>query len=173
MCYFLTLALPSSSVSRLRDEFQRGFVVLPTSNPAIRRALPGSFELRLLTSGMCSCDLYREPGSQFPPRPSEDELRARFEKRGWSRAKIERAVSQSLARADGRLSFSGLRADVAARITALAQAEGPLALVVHFYSGAVETEAVPVSPGPRYRGTAFLTAAESLPVDTLVWVDPA
>ena len=173
MCYFIALGVPATADSRLLDEFGRGFMLLPTSSASICRALPSAFKARLLTSGMCSCDLYVKPGIQPPETPTE-ELRTRYRKRGWSEVKIDRAVSQATAKSEiVQPAFSGLRADVAAGVVAVAQSEGSIALVVHWFSGDVETEGFAVSPGPRLRGADFYAAAESLPADTLVWVDAA
>lgn len=171
MCYFIGLGLPPAASHRLLGEFGRGYMLPPTSNASVRAGLPASFESRLLVSGMCSCDLYRRPGVP-PPGPSPEGMRDRYRKRGWSEAKIDRAISRSRASTGAvRSGFSGLRADVATGILAAARDAGPLALVVHFYSGEVESERFAVAPGPRYRGADFLAAAGSLPADTLCWVE--
>jgi hypothetical protein len=171
MCYFIGIGLPPPAAGRLLEEFGRGYMLSPTSNASIRAGLPASFHPRLLTSGMCSCDLYHRPGVPSP-EPSPERMRDRYRKRGWSEAKIDRAISRSRASPRAaRSGFSGLRADVAAGILAVARDAGPLALVVHCYSGEVESERFAVTPGPRYRGADFLAAAGSLPADTLVWVE--
>src|SRR5271156_4822792 len=119
MCYFIGLGLPSPASGRLIEEFERGYMLPPTSNASIRAGLPASFQSRLLTSGMCSCDLYRRPGVPSP-EPSPERMRDRYRKRGWSEAKIDRAISRSRARPGAaRPGFSGLRADVAAGILAV------------------------------------------------------
>lgn len=172
MCYFLTLGVPDSSVGLLRVKFGRGFELLPTSNPSICRVLPASFRTLLLTSGMCSCDLYAKPGGR-PPEMSAEAQMARYRKRGWPGAKIERAVQASAGARTGPFGFSGLRADIAARIAAIVQGGVPIALVVHWYSGEVELEKFAIVPGPHHRGPSLRDGADSFPEDTLIWVDPA
>jgi hypothetical protein len=171
MCYFITLGLPTTAENLARDEFGRGFMLLPTSNPSIRQVLPASFQALLLTSGMCSCDLYAKPGARSAER-STDGLRARYRKRGWSDAKIHRAVQASSKGRTTPVAFSGLRADIAAGVVSIVRAGVSIVWVVHWYSGDVEAESFTLNGGPRYRGPAFQAAAESLPADTLIWVDP-
>jgi hypothetical protein len=139
MCDFLTLGLPRSAVALARQQFGRGFALPPTANPDILRELPCSYGAVLVTSGMCSCNLDTRPGHSWPPQPSEDAVRAKYRARGWSEAKIDRAVQAARGRAP-RQSFSGLRPDVASGVVRLAQGGVSVALVVHEYSGLVETE---------------------------------
>ncbi|HZN32768.1 MAG TPA: hypothetical protein VFB80_03085, partial [Pirellulaceae bacterium] len=101
MCFFLTVAVPKKFAGRMGEAFGRGFQSCRTANPGITSALPLNFEARLILSGMCSCDLCTRP-----KRDSVDpveRLRQRYAQRGWSRAKTERAIAQSVAKASRRV----------------------------------------------------------------------
>lgn len=171
MCYFITLGVPKNSQNLLHEQFGRGFALYPSTNASIRRVLPAAFEMWLLTSGMCCCDLYVKPGDQLPEL-RVDELKAKFRKLGWSPAKVERAAQQAAAKPRfGGPAFTGLRDDIAEKLVAVTRETGSTALVVHWYNGDVETEKFMVSTGGRYQATSFSASAAQLPPDTLIWVD--
>lgn len=144
MCFFLTIAVPAVHGDRIREvfDFAHGFRTHNTTNPSITVHLPARFAARLLTTGMCSCDLYARPGAAEETDPTSH-LRRRYEKRGWSEAKIQRAVEQSSASAANpkrNRARSGFRDDVIERLVALCHSAGSVAVVVHWYRGDVETE---------------------------------
>lgn len=171
MCHFITLGVPAASDDRLHNEFSRDFRLIATMNPCLIKPLPPLFVARLLMTGTCSCDLYWDPSEASTETP-EAQLRSRYRKLGWSASKIDRALAEILTkRRHNSGLFSGLRPDVAAGILAVARANGPVAVIVHWYSGDVDSESFAVTSGPRYRGDDFLTAMSALPVDTLVWAE--
>src|SRR5262245_9166657 len=90
MCYFITIAVPAKKVNLVNGIFGQGLNVTPTGNPCVVSALPNDFAAMLVTGGHCSCGLYSAPG----PDRAED-LRRKYAKRGWSGAKIARAVEQA------------------------------------------------------------------------------
>jgi len=92
MCRLVTIGVPKSLGSAL-TEFggpRDGLAITPSRNPHVAAIFPLT-DLRLnVTVGGCSCDLvgghYRARGGD------ESHQRRRYEKLGWSRAKIDRAL---------------------------------------------------------------------------------
>jgi hypothetical protein len=100
---------------------------------------------------MCSCDLYAPPRSESNANPVPH-LRREYEKRGWSEAKIQRAIKQAAAKVrQANRTEPGFRADVVDCVAALCRATGGVALFVHWYNGDVETERLSVGHARRCR----------------------
>ena len=149
------------------EVFGRGFQLYPTANASILAALPSKFGVRHLTSGGCSCDLYRRPGQSV--RGEKDEhLRRKYATLGWSESKIARAVAQSKAHKRSQIAVAGIRGDVIEYLKSLCEAAGALAVVVHFYSGDVETEQVSLKHGQPCAYDEFSTRASGLLEDEVL-----
>jgi hypothetical protein len=139
MCFFLTVAVPVQHAHRIREVFG-GFQTRPTANASVIAALPETYEARLITRGMCSCDLYARPRAAEGSDPTPH-LRRKYEKLGWSEAKIQRAIEQAMASAPkSDRPISGFRPDVTECLDTLCRVAGSVALLVHWYNGDVETE---------------------------------
>jgi hypothetical protein len=168
MCFFLTIAVPSQHADRISEAFGRGFQISASTNPSVAAALPARYEARLVTSGMCSCGLYARPNSVERADPATH-LRRKYEKLGWSEAKIERAIEQAAASASkSNPPNSGIRADVIKRLGTLCHAAGSVAILVHFYNGDVESERLTLGQ-PIYCGCDDLAArAQTLDEDQVL-----
>jgi hypothetical protein len=139
MCFYVIIAVPADRGDHVPEVFGQGFKTSPTANRSISAALPAGYPARLITNGMCSCDLYASPRSETEADP-EDHLRRKYAKLGWSDAKITRAVEQAKAKGSKNLHARGLRSDVVSRLQELCQSAGKVAVLVHWYHGDVETE---------------------------------
>ena len=96
MCFFIAIAVPSNEAERVRTEHAaRGMHIAPTANAAARAAAgPGRVPL-LVTTGGCSCDWYKRPAESEAESEAHSKIlkaKARYERMGWSKAKIERAL---------------------------------------------------------------------------------
>jgi hypothetical protein len=143
MCYLITIGTAESPrrVEALVGDMG-GLSVRPSRNPSLRSVFPLSDHLFQVTSGHCSCDLVPRK-----TRPSVEQhrarLRAKYEQAGWSTGKIGRALAdweaaherQRRARAEPHRQFLSL-------LRVLSSSPGGLRLVVHFYSGQFDTEAI-------------------------------
>lgn len=168
MCYFITVAVPDRHADRIGDVFAGEFQTYPTVNPVVVAALPAGYTARVLTSGMCCCDLYASPRSPTDPDPAAH-LRQKYEKLGWSEAKIRRAIEQSTTHAaKSNLPTSGLRSDVVDGLQTLCRAAGSVAVFVHWYSGGVETEQFSLSRAKHCECDAIPARAEQLAHDELL-----
>ena len=146
MCFFLTIAVPEAHAERMQETFGGvggGFELRAMTNVSVLSALPSRFAARFLTLGGCSCDLYARPrASHETDADAEAHLRRKYAKRGWSEAKIARAIEQTSATAGARTATSGLREDVIELLLALCDAAGSVAVFVHWYSGDVNDERI-------------------------------
>ena len=90
------------------------------------------------------CELYgRDRHEEAKSR--DEHLRHTYAKRGWSPTKIERAVAQSLANKKRNLpQLNGYRADIVDLVTTIVARTTTAALLVHMYSGDLESERIEV-----------------------------
>jgi hypothetical protein len=168
MCFFLTIAVPEKHCDRIGEAFGRGFQTFPYVNPTVASELPEGYVARLVTSGMCSCDLYVRPGGQVDADPA-DHLRRKYQKRGWSEVKISRAVKQAeAARSKLPRPTSGIRPDVVERLQVICQSAGRVALFVHWYNGGVDTEHVSLTRRLSCHCDEFPQRARELGEDILL-----
>ena len=138
MCYFVTIGVPERHAGRIRDTFSRGYQLDETKNASVLAAFPQNYAARLVTSGMCSCGLYARPRSPLSGN-REQRLRRKYAKRGWSEAKIARAIAEAGVDEQVAMSFSGLAPVVIDGLQALCDSAGEAAVVVHWYRRDTET----------------------------------
>jgi hypothetical protein len=119
---------------------------------------------------MCSCGLYHRQ-TERGKNPSEY-LRRKYKKKGWSNARIERAISQSTKhrRAHGRIAFVGLHPDAAAIVADIAHQSGRVAVIAHFYNGDVEQEQINLGKPRSVTSSELLAGSFSFDEDELIWV---
>ncbi|OAI41309.1 hypothetical protein AYO40_03375 [Planctomycetaceae bacterium SCGC AG-212-D15] len=150
MCYFVTVGVPEDRAACLEAAIPRGLAATPAANPSITRHLPKRYRTYIITTGMCSCDLF------FPSSPAPrdegahaDKLRRKYEKQGWTKAKIERAIaqSQSSSRSPPEPPPAGLGPDLCEILAAVAEEAGELAIVAHWYDEDLEAGRFTVHEG--------------------------
>jgi hypothetical protein len=145
MCYFITVAVDEKHESTLKQKLRSSFTLTRSENSSIASYLKSHDVPFLVTNGMCACDLFAKPHLIVN---REEKLRQKYskpkyKKLGWSEAKIERAIADSLS-APAK-DFSGLREDLRWSLCDLVSETKRAIIVVHFYSGNVETEEVPIT----------------------------
>jgi len=165
MCHLVTLGI-DKSLGLALPEFGGpldGFSVEPSRNPSVARVFPPSDALLEITVGGCSCGL-------FPTRSKADHdegERRRYEKKGWSAAKIERALQASrAARERDRESQNARR--FREGIIALLRRTSSVRLFTHMYSGAFDSEPVSTSRTVRMSVEDYQRQHGALPEDVLV-----
>ncbi|MEX0700549.1 MAG: hypothetical protein WD069_00495 [Planctomycetales bacterium] len=101
------------------------------------------------------------------PEITRRDLRKKYEKRGWSEAKIRRAIDQATSKPEPQ-NFVGLRPDVAKMIGRFARTAGPVGVLVHFDD---KDERVEIQR--RQRVAADVLECDEVPFDedVLLWVD--
>lgn len=139
MCYFITVGTNEQGAEVLKRRLSDTFGASPTSNVSILNLLP-PHDRTFNLGGMCSCHLFSK--SHAAPLDTH-KLRSKYKKRGWSEGKIERAISGKLSAQ--KESFKGLRHDLREELCHIVSELGRLSVVVHFYSGDVESEVVPIA----------------------------
>lgn len=170
MCWYITMSVPrahASLVERIAKAHPE-VDVRPSPDTTAAARCPSGSAVYLITRGGCSCDLCTDAsrsGSNDTQRQ-----RAKLENKGWSHAKIERAIAEG-SFAKGR--HASLRADAFQRVFGSFQSlvsdiavTSSVTLFRHMYHGAIATEQLPAVP------ESALSAAElslaHFPPDTLV-----
>jgi hypothetical protein len=135
MCHFVFIGVREQFESRLRSEMVRaGFETTGSSNPSLIAAFPVSDRLTVVTRGGCSCGLCGDLGEKF----DEAAERLKYQKKGWSPSKVERAILGRRPRAQPP--FVAFR-ETFAGIVRLA---GAARIMAHCFSGDVESEVLEV-----------------------------
>jgi hypothetical protein len=138
MCHIMSVGVPArdreaiEALGRGRD----GLAVDPATNRSLLRLFPSGDAVFFLTQGGCSCSLYGEPTETTT---AEDEAadRARYRRKGWSDAKIARAIE---AKARPHKKPRENRQKVCDAISQIVQRLGRVRLFAHWYDGRVDTE---------------------------------
>ena len=168
MCFFITIAVPSNAVEGVRTERAvRGMHIAPTANASARAAAgPGRVPL-LVTTGGCSCDWYKRPAESEAESEAHSKIlkaKARYERMGWSKAKIERAL-EGMARSPQH--DFGLHPVVIDLLQAVTQDCGSAAVWVHEFSGDVEVESYAIARHERWARTEVAARSAMLATDTV------
>jgi hypothetical protein len=154
MCYFLTIGIPGSIGPETVKVFPADMAVWQCENKNIMAHLPPECHGYVVTTGICSCDIYHWANGDL--QEEIEKLQEKYRKKGWSKSKIDRAVEG--ATGTRKTKSSGLRADARE------------AIFVHFYSGDQTTEDVTICPGPTVTAEDFGSLEYLLAPDTLVKV---
>ena len=173
MCYLVTIGI-RESIGRVEAMLGDGqlLAVRASQNASLRSVFPKEDRLFALTSGHCSCDLVI-PSSQRSVEQQRSRLQARYQREGWSQAKIARALADwEAAHARQMVARTASGMQLYALLRALANKPGGLRVLIHFYSGRFDNEEVE----PRGRvsdPTGELAGEGVIPEDTLVEITAA
>lgn len=155
MCYFVTIGVPERHRQRLAAVAREHTLldVSASANPSVARQFPAGDALCTVTQGGCSCRLYADAGTKTDAE-QEAARRAQYRRRGWSEAKISRALessrrSRAAPDVDARAVFREL-------VAAIVDTTGHVRLFAHLYAHGVDTEDV----GPAARLTLALREFE-------------
>lgn len=122
MCYLLQLGIPKDRETII-DSLSTGDIIAYREETCLASHLAQDFiAFSLITNG-CSCDLYT--GARGSTRDLEKD-REKYRKKGWSEAKIDRALNQS------QCSDASFRADAKALVDSLVKQLDKLYVLVHW-----------------------------------------
>ena len=167
MCCLVTIGVPKA-VGSMLTEFggpRDGLSVTPSRNPHLAGIFPTT-DLRLdVTVGGCSCGLIGSTHSESSGDVANQ--RRRYERLGWSRAKIDRALQASaVARGRDRAGTQGRR--FRDGVLALLDRMPSIRIFVHMYSGDFDTEVVVSRGAAQVPRAEYEAAYGSIPEDTLI-----
>lgn len=165
MCYFITIALPREHADAVRAAHaSAGLSIERTTNAAALEAAGSGWTPLLVTGGGCSCGWYARPSAAG----LEERLAAakrKYERKGWSAAKIARALE---AMATRPRPDEGLHATIVELLTAIASRHGAVRVWVHDFTGKVESEAYAIAGRERWPLAELPERASALDMDVVV-----
>lgn len=171
MCWFITAGLPEPGARALEalGRARGGLGVRRSVNPSVAALFPQA-DVRLeVTHGWCSCALY--PEAAEPGEAAAERDRARYRQKGWSEAKIQRAVearrqARTAAHQQGleREAVRQVRNAIAEQVRAL----GSVRVFAHEYQRSQDTESVGAAGRARVSLEEYLRGGGTFPPDTLV-----
>lgn len=141
MCYFLTIGFKRSFKDRVVNIVKDIFEIQYNNDRSLQKQTSDDYLFVNIISGMCSCDLvdteYRK----------KDKLKNKYLKKGWSKAKIDRALSSI---EDG----TGLKSEMRKLIADIVDKIGYVILFIHWYYGDLSREEI------RINDTHYLSLEE-------------
>jgi hypothetical protein len=153
MCYYITIGLPANKAELLPEHVPRDLHIEQVANRSALEQMGAGYSAYLLTTGGCSCALFGEPaddaggGREARARSKQQRRRRKYEKMGWSTAKIDRALCEQATHHKAE-ALVGLRADVQRFLGELAMQIGEVAVVVHWYDDVVQDARFTCKRGP-------------------------
>ena len=147
MCYYIIVAISEKETNHLNSDIPRGLRIKPISNPSINKQLPEEFVTFTVTRGECSCSLFDEEFKVENREESKNRLVRKYKAKGWSKAKIERALTQHIS--NKNISVGGLDPEVLFYLADIAEKAEELKIITHWYTGDIESERITLSKDLR------------------------
>ena len=171
MCHFITLIVPTDNVDAVHALMEpHGRAAEPIDNTSIRKTLLEGECQYLTTCAHCDCGTVLVPPRETPEVFEEKLAKeiGRMKRKGWSTAKIARAV-QDRRKAEARPGSSGPDSfelwNVVLRDLQEKLGLPYACLFVRYYSGAVDTEAFSASRRQVPKNVDWYDALASLESD--------
>ncbi len=169
MCYYIAVVVPAAKAEELFSSSGSQFDIEPLSNQSIMALLPAGYALFTLSRDGCGCGLYSVPKDPKQPEEEVAALRRKYEKRGWSEAKISRAL-QAVSMKSRARSCGGIDNEVAEYLQAVCVHTSRLAILPFFCGGPLEDEKIALSQKVSCRSSDLPTAGALLEVNSLLQV---
>ena len=138
MCLFISIAISENDRPHLRAILSREVRLDPQTNADLQALVHPSDHVFVLSTSGCGCHLFGEPEEEDEAVDRDNRAR-KYARRGWSPAKIQRALSQADSAHPVERSFTGIRADVREALATAASRTGCLHIFVHDYEGSVDS----------------------------------
>lgn len=148
MCYFVFVGVPPAHRHQVEELCSLDFEVSDWGGLPIKAVFPRGDSIVCVTRGGCSCGIYHSAPHGF----DENAERRKYEKKGWTKAKIERAM---LGRRREQPVFARFRVGFANVVRAVGSAR----IFAHSFTGSdIETEPVAACNVRRLSLEDYLTA---------------
>lgn len=167
MCSLVTVGLRDCQGDPIEIFRVNDLTAQAAVNPHVRMAFPRGAMLLDITDGGCSCSFYRSEIQE--DAWSESALRARYARKGWSNAKITRAIEGKRA-AHERRSEDSAQERFCRSIEALVLGGAQVTLISHDYRGLFSAEQVNIDGRTEVPLQTFIAQQGSFPEDVLVTV---
>ncbi len=169
MCSIVYVGVSGYRGDAMQLFMQAGFKTASISNPTAG-ALPGSIRFEV-TVGGCSCALYS--GGEVTTAKDPDQLRRKYEKKGWSAAKIDRALaSATRSHTTPQLDPRDHRSQFVSAVKALVEGGGYVTLLAHFFDGSFSAPFA-ILGSTRIELGEYAKTRNSFPEDSLVSIQPS
>lgn len=172
MCYFISVAIPEHVVAAFVASVPRGLRAVSCRNPSLSEYISSHFQQFVLTSGDCSCDLFSPNIGASDSEAATERRRRKYAKLNWSATKIERALASSASTHRASFQYPGYDERVRKLIAAFSEEYGEVLILVHFYSGDVDSERFMIRQRLELTPVAFREAQNPTDEDQLVAVNP-
>jgi hypothetical protein len=164
MCFLVTVGVAGFRGDITAPFRAAGFITNPAVNPT-SAAMPRNAVRIDVTVGWCSCDFY----CGDTPQKSDgdpDAVRRKYERKGWTQAKIDRAIASSRS-ARAATPRKNLHEQFAAAIGTLAKQGARVTLLAHMFSGSF-AEPFDITGTAELPLEHYLKGGNYFPEDTLV-----
>jgi hypothetical protein len=163
MCRLIMVGVGGAKSDATEPFRRRGLAAMPATN-STSSVLPAATALEIAVGG-CSCDLYTCDASQ--DHVDGEKERRRYERKGWSAAKIDRALDASRAAAERPTVRRGRAEAFVAALQQLVTERAQITLLVHDFDG-LFTEPFRVTGEVTIPISDFVASGGRFPEDTVV-----
>jgi hypothetical protein len=168
MCYLISVSAIGFDGSLPEHFHAYKLLASSTRNPTVLHTLGGvSYDI---TDGHCSCSFYVAPGTVDRAEAKANAVRQRYEKEGWSKAKIDRAL-EAKSRSHLRTARSPAF-DFPGAVGALLRAGSGVQLLCHSYTGRFDEEMFEVTTQITVALDSRAFQRGSFPEDAVVTLGP-
>lgn len=165
MCMLISVAVSGFDGDPRQAFHARRFHTAPAANADMRASLPWKAEIFDVTRGGCSCAFYDSPAGGETDAGERRSLN-RYRRKGWSTAKIERAMEARSAAVRHQMA-EGDCGKFCQAVEQIVHSGAGLWLVAHYFNEPFVQERVTV-PGQVEIGLAeFLATGGAFPEDTV------
>jgi hypothetical protein len=165
MCVIVTVGIAGFRGDATAPFRAAGFTTEPAANPTAC-AMPRDAVRINVTAGGCSCNFYC---GDTPEKTDPDADRRRYARKGWSQAKIERAIEASRSAHRPKSARSDLPAQFAAAIETLAKQGARVTLLAYMFSGSFD-EPFSIAGTTELPLGYYVKPGNYFPEDTLVTI---
>ena len=162
MCVIVTVGVAGFRGDVAATFRASGFAAEPAANPT-SAAMPSNGARLDITAGGCSCSFYC---GDTPQKPDPEAARRRYERKGWTQAKIDRALAASQTAHKGK-PRNDLSVQFASAVGALAKQGARVTLLAHMFSGSFD-EPFEIAGTTALPLEHYLETRNYFPEDTLV-----
>jgi hypothetical protein len=164
VCYIITIAVSNTSKDAIRAAHAAPDLSIDvTANPAAVAAAGAGRTPLLVTGGGCSCGWYTEPASHRHEQRAA-RARARYQRLGWSQAKIDRALASVVCQARPG---DGLHPVIVDLLRSIAASCGRVSVWVHDFHGRLEHEPYTIARREQWTLAELEHRASTLGLDTI------
>ncbi len=167
MCWLIFVGISNYSGDVAASFVDQGLVPASTANP-VMSVMPANATKLAISDGHCACSIYPDNGRVT--KETAEGLRERYQRKGWTHSKIERAVQARLDANERNSQKRDADNGFVTAVSALAASGAQVSLLAHFFDSSFE-KPFEISHRERLALADFIANSGAFAEDTLVTLE--